>query len=197
MEQNFQTSFIPKKPVVKERSTTSEPISPLIVIALLILFTVALAAGSIYFFKKLTEKQLDDMKENLKLAQADFETEKIADLQVLDRRLKASAEILSGHVAVTPLFKALQELTLKTVRFTEFNYELGEDRGAPIKIITSGQAVGYRSIALQSDLFIKNKSFIDPVFSNLSLDKNGNVLFDLEFSVEPSFLNYKQALLDS
>ena len=61
----------------------------------------------------------------------------------------------------------------------------------------SGQAIGYRSIALQSDLFTtrdEGKNFIDPVFSNLTLDAKGNVLFDLEFSVDPSFVDYKQML---
>jgi hypothetical protein len=56
-------------------------------------------------------------------------------------------------------------------------------------------AVGYRSMALQSDLFAQNKTFINPIFSNLTLDQSGDVLFDLDFSVDPSFLNYKQMLL--
>ena len=66
-----------------------------------------------------------------------------------------------------------------------------------VKVIIkmSGVAVGYRSIALQSDLFTRNKNLIDPVFSNLTLDNTGNVLFDLEFSVDPSFVDYKQMLL--
>jgi hypothetical protein len=58
----------------------------------------------------------------------------------------------------------------------------------------SGQAIGYRSIALQADLFTKNKNLIDPVFSNLSLNEKGNVIFDLEFYVDPNFINYKQTL---
>ena len=56
----------------------------------------------------------------------------------------------------------------------------------------SGAAVGYRSIALQADLFSQNKNIIDPSFSNLSLDEKGNVLFDLEFGVDSSFVNYQQ-----
>ena len=47
----------------------------------------------------------------------------------------------------------------------------------------------------QSDLFTQSKYFIDPVFSNLSLDNSGNVIFDLEFTVDPSFVNYKNMLL--
>ena len=57
------------------------------------------------------------------------------------------------------------------------------------------QATGYRALALQSDLFDQDKYFINPIFSNLTLDSSGNVLFDLDFSVPYSFVNYKQALL--
>jgi hypothetical protein len=58
----------------------------------------------------------------------------------------------------------------------------------------SGVAMGYRAIALQSDLFAENKNLIDPVFSNLTLDSDANVLFDLDFSVDSNFVNYKQTL---
>lgn len=194
MEQNFQTSFIPKKPIVPERTEASRPIGPFTIIALFVLFTVLLATGGLFFYKQLTAKNIDSMKRNLELAQNRFESGKIAELKVLDKRLGAANEILANHIAVTPIFQMLERATLKTVRFTDFSYELGEERSLPVAVKMSGQAVGYRSIALQSDLFAKNKNFIDPVFSNLTLDKTGNVLFDLEFSVDPAFLNYKQTL---
>jgi len=194
MEQDFQTSFIPKKPIVPERAVATKPVGSLLVVALLILFTVLIAAGGLYFYKGLTQKKKESMEKNLLVAQARFEPARIAELQVLDKRLRAGAEILANHIAVTPIFEALQALTLKTVRFTNFSFELGEDRSIPIRVAMSGMAVGYRSIALQSDLLAKNKSFLEPIFSNLTLDKSGNVLFDLEFSVDPSFLNYQRTL---
>ena len=135
------------------------------------------------------------MENTLNLAKNRFEPAKIAELQVLDKRLRASSEILSKHIVTTPIFEMLEKLTMKTVRYTKFSYELGTEKNISVKIKMSGQAIGYRSIALQSDLFTKNKNLIDPVFSNLTLDNNGRVLFDLEFSVDPSFVNYKQALL--
>src|SRR3989344_4694145 len=147
MEQDFQTSFIPKKPIVPERAVATKPVGSLLVVALLILFTVLIAAGGLYFYKGLTQKKKESMEKNLLVAQARFEPARIAELQVLDKRLRAGAEILANHIAVTPIFEALQALTLKTV-----------------------------------------------LFSNLTLDKSGNVLFDLEFSVDPSFLNYQRTL---
>lgn len=195
MEQNFQTSFIPKKPMLEERAVASRPIGLLVIVSIFILFAVLLASGGLYFYKGILTKNIAKMENDLNLAKNRFEPSKINQLQVLDKRLEASNTILSKHVAVSPVFQALQTLTMKTVRYTKFSYSLGTEKDPKIMVKMSGQAVGYRSIALQSDLFKKNKYLIDPVFSNLSLDEKGNVLFDLEFSVDPNFIDYKQMLL--
>jgi hypothetical protein len=194
MEQNFQTSFIPKKPIIEERAVATQPIGFLLVISIFILFTVLLASGGLYFYKYTTEKNIAQMESDLNIAKNRFEPSKIIQLQTLDRRLKDSSDILSKHVAVSPIFKILQDLTMKSVRYTKFSYSIGEDKAAKLSVKMSGQAIGYRSIALQSDLFTQNKQIIDPVFSNLTLDSTGNVIFDLEFTVDPALVNYKQVL---
>jgi len=203
MEPNFQTSFIPKKPMIEKRATPARSIGFFTIISLCILFTVLLASGALYFYKGVLTKKITEMENTLNIAKNRFEPAKIAELQLLDKRLQASSEILSRHVAVTPIFQALQTITMKTVRFTKFSYDLADTQDATrgvknkqmVNVKMSGQAIGYRSIALQSDLFAKNKNLINPIFSNLSLDDKGNVLFDLEFSVDPSFVDYKQDIL--
>jgi len=197
MEQNFQTSFIPKKPMIEKRAIVSRSVGFSVVISMLVLFTVLLATVALYFYKGILTKNLAQMENNLNLAQNRFEPSKITELQVLDKRLRASSEILSKHIAITPIFQTLTDLTMKTVRYTKFGYSFGDENNTPnarVIVKMSGQAIGYRSIALQSDLFTQNKNLIDPVFSNLTLDNSGNVLFDLEFSVDPNFVDYKQML---
>ena len=202
MEQNFQTSFIPKKPMIEKRAVTARSVGIFTIIAIFVLFTVLLASGALYFYKGVLTKNITEMQLDLNLAQKDFEPSKITELKLLDKRLKASSEILSKHVTVTPIFQALADVTMKTVRYTKFSYEAGAGTdaittgtGTKILVKMNGLAVGYRSVALQSDLFAENKNLIDPIFSNLSLDDKGNVLFDLEFSVDPSFVDYKQMIL--
>ena len=196
MEQNFQTSFIPKKPMVAERAASAQSIGIFSIISIFILFTVALSTGGLYFYKGVLAKSITQKETDLALAKNRFEPAKITELQVLDKRLRASTEILGKHIAVTPIFEALSAVTMKTVRYTKFSYELGSEKNAvKVDIKMNGLAVGYRSIALQSDLFTQNKNLVDPVFSNLTLDDKGNVLFDLQFSVDPSFVNYKQKIL--
>jgi hypothetical protein len=194
MEQNFQTSFIPKKPIIKERASAPVPVSIFLIISLFILFTVLIVTGGLYFYKGITEKSIVKMENDLNLASNRFEPAVISKFQVLDRRLSASNKILSNHISVTPIFKLLEGITMKTVRFTKFSYNMGTDKDPRIEVKMSGVAMGYRAIALQSDLFAGEKNLIDPVFSNLTLDPDANVLFDLDFSVDKNFVNYKQTL---
>lgn len=192
MEQDFQTSFIPKKPMIVNQGADARPVSFLTIISIFLFFSMLLATGALYFYKGVMAKNLVQMESDLNLAKNRFEPSKIAQLQVLDKRLKASEDILGGHIAVSPIFSALEDITMQTVRYTKFSYTL--DAQKKVMVNMSGLAVGYRSIALQSDLFAKKAELIDPVFSNLSLDDNGNVLFDLDFSVDPVFVDYQQVL---
>lgn len=194
MEPNFQTSFIPKKPMIEERVVQSNPIGFFAIISFFVFFTVLLASGGLYFYKISLEKKLVAMDQALVLAKNRFEPAKITQLQLLDERLDASSELLSKHVSVSPIFKALQAITMKTIRYTKFSYDLNTEKDTKVSVKMSGVAVGYRSVALQSDLFTANKYFIDPAFSNLSLDDKGNVIFDLEFLVDPKFVDYRESI---
>ncbi len=192
MEQQFQTSFIPKKPLVTEQKTSGVSSNIFSIIGVVIFITSLVAAGGAYGYKVYAEKKVLSQAQSLESARAEFEPKLISDLQQVERRLKASYDILSNHISVSPIFSALQEATIKTVRYTKFSYSLNPEAGAEKVIVKlSGQATNYTSIALQSDLLAKNKYIKNIVFSNLSLDEKGNVLFDLTFSVDPSFVSYR------
>jgi len=191
MDQNFQTSFIPKKPMIEQTIVAKRPIGLLLIISISIFLTIILVSVGVYFYKDFLTKSVIKMESDLNLAKNRFEPSKISQLKTLDKRLRSGNEILSKHIVISPIFEALQILTMKTLRYTKFSYDL---TGNKITVKMSGQAIGYRSIALQADLFKKNKNLIDPSFSNLSLDDKGNVLFDLIFSVDPSFVDHKQVL---
>ncbi len=195
MDQNFQTSFIPKKPIVEERSSPSRPIGFLTIISIFVFFTMALSVGGVYFYKSILAKQITELGNSLNLAKNRFEPQQITRLQQVDKRLTAANEILSRHIAISPVFQIIGQVTEKGVRYTKFSYtapESGDANSVTVKM--SGQALNYRTIAMQADLFSKNKNIIDPVFSNLSLDDKGSVLFDLTFSIDRKLVDYKQVL---
>jgi hypothetical protein len=192
MDQNFQTSFIPKRPIVEEKAVSSKSVNLFTVASLFIFFAVALGAGGLYFYKGVLEKSKVKMESDLNLAKNRFEPATISRLKNSDQRLNAATEVLSKHIAISPIFQVLESLTMKNIRYTKFSYSLNNENMVEVKM--TGQAVGYRSVALQADLFSKNKNLVDPIFSNLTLDSKGNVLFDLTFSVDSTFVDYKQML---
>lgn len=184
--------------MVQERAPSTRSISIFSIIGVFILFTAVLVTSALFLYKGVLVKSIKDKEASLALARNDFEPDRIKELQILDKRLRASTEVLSHHIAVTPIFEALSAITMKTVRYTNFTYSLEDANNATsprINVKMNGLAVGYRSVALQSDLFStrdEGKNFLNPVFSNLTLDTSGNVLFNLEFSVDPDFVNYKK-----
>lgn len=193
MDNNFQTSFIPKKPLVEERVVREKSVNIFSFLATIIFFASLVAAGGVYFYKIVLTKDVAAMSEQLNLAKEAYDPKLITELQNLDKRINASEEILSNHIVLSPLFKSLQQVTLKSIRFTKFDYSISSENGGGILVKMVGQTSsqgGYNAIALQSDLLAKNKYIKDPVFSNLNLDEKGAVTFDLSFTVDRSFLSY-------
>ena len=85
MEKDFQTSFIPKKPMIEERAVSSRPIGLLSAVSVFILFVVGILSGGLYFYNNILKKNVAEMENNLSLAKNRFEPSKIVQLQLLDR----------------------------------------------------------------------------------------------------------------
>lgn len=205
MDQQFQTSFIPRKPSTTPsaptyvpRTNVSAPTPPSkttsIGLGILSLFTTIFFLGTIfsavgiYLYNITLTKNINSITEQLKIAQKSYQSSLITTLEQTDKRLKSANEVFSNHIIVSPIFYALQSLTLKSIAFNNFSYEFSDEGNVIVKL--SGRANNYESIALQSDTLSTNRFIKDPVFSNLNLDDDGKVLFDLEFVVDKVFVNF-------
>lgn len=190
-----KTEFIPKKPLAEERVehvARKRPVSIVSFLATIIFFASLIGAGGVYFYKVTLTKRVTEMGKQLELARGAFEPTLITDMQDLDKRINAARQILSSHITISPIFEALEDLTLKTIRFTDFTYSMSD--GGQITIEMSGKAIDYKSIAIQSDLFDGNKHIKNQIFSNLTLDERGNVSFDLTFTVDPALVLYGRSV---
>ena len=194
MDSNFQTSFIPKKPLAEERVVSSSPSkgTSLYSFAVTLIFFASLAsAAGMYFYKASIQKSIDSSNASLIAAKNAFEPSLITTLQTLDRRITDANLLLTNHVAVSPIFEALEVNTLKSVQFTKFSYLTPADPTAPITVNMSGMAKDYASIALQSDQLATNVNIHNSIFSNLALDPvTGDVSFDLTFTVDPDLVRF-------
>jgi hypothetical protein len=197
MDQQFQTSFIPKKPVTEARAPISRGgVSIFGLIATIAVVIAAILFGGSYFYRLSLVKQRDALTADIAAKTKTFDPNFLNEVTTLDRRIKAADIVLAGHTLVSPIFTKLEQLSLKTVQFTEFSLApAATATEGPVTIKMSGRAVNYAAIASESDALTgvhsnKVTYFINPIFSNLNLDDKARVSFDLTFSVDKALISY-------
>ncbi len=194
MAEQFQTSFIPKKSF-DDVGTPKAPKRSGILFALstILLILSLLSAGGVFAYGRFLESSITNKKGALQKARAAFEPELIRELSHLDMKFKTAEELLNSHIAVSGIFDLLEDTTLETVRFTDFSFGL-DPKG--IRLMMSGSARSFSSVALQSDEFGKNRFISEPVFSGFDLDERGNVTFSVSSLVDSAVVSYQGRVKD-
>lgn len=190
MENSFQTSFIPKKPITSSASN-KEPRSLFSIITIFLLIVSILIFAGLFVYKIYLTKQEGALSLSLSVTRDSFEKDTIDELELFDKRTQTAKEILNNHIVLSPVFALLGDITIPQVQYTSFEQQTN-DQGFLVNI--EGLAHDYRSIALQADMFnsIKGRSFKNVLFSNLIKDKNNNISFNLKFNIEPDLLSYEK-----
>jgi hypothetical protein len=165
-----------------------------------VLGTIGSFAG-VYLYEKQLVAQKAKLEQSLIKARDGIGTDFVADMKRLDLRIAGVKELIKNHIVVNPIFKALEESTLRSIQYRDFGYSIktdGVNKAQPQLIVDlTGVAKNYASIALQSDAFSTSKFIKNPVFSNLTVDdKNRTVNFKLTFNVDMADLSY-QTFVDS
>ncbi len=191
MENSFQTSFIPKKPITPTKAKSNKPKNLFLLIATLLVVIAGLSAGGLYFYKISLLKVKESRSDSLSIIRNNFEEQTIEELRSFSNRMETAKKIIKGHVVLSPLFSLLSEITIPHVQYNSFSHE-STDKALTVRL--EGVALDYRSIALQADMFNDPRSrfFKNVLFSNLKKDLEGNVKFNLEFDVESSLLSYEE-----
>lgn len=165
----------------------------LAILALLVFFASIGFATYVFFYKSHLIKTIADLDASLVLARKSFDPEFIALASRLDARLESARKLMNSHRAFSPLFDILEKRTLEDVRFKDFLFNVAEGREPTFSM--EGQAKSFNAVALQSDIFGAERSFTDPVFSNFSLDEEGNVIFNFQTTLDPKLLLYRETLI--
>ena len=196
MENSFQTSFIPKKPITEApvKATGGGSVNFFTVIAVFILIVAGGVSGGLYLYKNILVSQKASLSASLLKGRDNFEKDTIDELELFDKRASAAKDVLSSHLVLSPMFDLLGSLTIPSIQYTKFEHNT-TDSGFSVKI--TGVASDYKSIALQADVFngAKGRFFKNVVFSNLIKDKSGSVVFTCEFIVDPALLSYERNVL--
>lgn len=196
MEPKFQSSFIPKGPIagsnavapMQARRRERSLFGFVAVVIFALSFILALATFGYGFYLKYAIKNYEA---ELESGRAKLESETVKELIRINDRINSTQDLIGSHLLLSPLFKFLEASTIKSVRFTSFNY--GVTKGA-LELSMRGEARSYSALALQADLFNKGGILKNVVFSDLVLDEKGNVVFSFKAAVDPGALSYQKAV---
>jgi flagellar basal body-associated protein FliL len=196
MEQEFRTTFIPKKPIaptpVSSSGSSGKPVGIFFVIALIIFITTLAAAGGAYLYKSYLKGEVASLVSSLELVQKKIDSTFIKEATTMDKRLKNADTLLNQHTVVAPLFIALSQSTLPAVRYTKLDLSFDENKNMVAKL--SGESDGYRSIALQSQALSEKTSLKNIIFSNFVVTPKGRVSFDVSFTLPITDLSFEKFL---
>jgi hypothetical protein len=192
MEPKFQTSFIPKKPIGSVSGSGVNVIRStniFSVVTTVVFIVTLLTSGGLFFYKNLLTNQIKDADKNIISARDAFEPEKIQELVDANSRIISAKKLLENHIVVSKILILLESLTIKRMRFVEFNYA-NKDNNHNITI--SGEVQTYNALAQQQDIFLKNDFIKNPIFSNFNLGDNGYILVNFSAQIDPSLISYKK-----
>ncbi len=202
METKFQTSFIPKKPLMaQETARVHAPTSIFMVIGVFGAAAFMFVAKD--FLLKAQEKAKTDLADNEKR----FDLPLIEELKKANTKIDVATQLLRNHAAVSEAFRILSALTAEKVRFTSFELLAPDSNPIPnmpssgnYKIRMKGVADSFNTIAFQSDVFSRsqkygtNKIIKNPVLSDLVVTEGGAVAFFFSTELVPPDLSYAKTL---
>lgn len=187
-----QTSFIPKHSLdTQTRVQRADTVSIFTLLSTLVFFLAIIAGGGIFFWKYTLQNDVKAVEVALVKEKNDFDEREITELTKLDQRLMAASQLLDSRLYTSKIFQLLNANTIQTVRFAKFSVDpLLTDKNK-LKVLVSGQAKDYASVALQADVFSKlADSVLEYEFSNLTLDLSGNVLFDMNATIDKNTVSF-------
>ncbi|HEY4503880.1 MAG TPA: hypothetical protein VJJ28_02125 [Candidatus Paceibacterota bacterium] len=204
METNFQTSFIPKKPLIPQINVrTKSGASIFIILAVFIFIISVVGAGFTFVAKSILLKNQEQDKIDLADNEKRFNLALIEELKKANIKIDLAKELLKNHIVVSEVFNMIGGLTIDGVRFNSFDFsapDILNQAGKPFKINMKGVANNFSSVAFQSDVFGRsqkygtNKVIKNPVLSDLQVDANGNVGFNFSAEIVGTDILYEKIL---
>lgn len=196
MDTKFQTSFIPRKPLVPNSSAVPPQNSGsssgglLNLIGIVIFVASVASAIGIFAWNKIEmgniEKNKAALAENRKQFGSDIEF-----LKKFNTRINLAKRVVDNHTATSNVLKALEEVVVDNVRFKEFTFEMADNPSADTtRFEIDGEAKTFEALAFQSDTLLESTKIKNPVISDLKLNDKGLVEFKLIGTLPFSELRY-------
>jgi hypothetical protein len=180
MEQNFDTSFIPKRPIFKEEANIRRhaPISVVALVGFAVFFAALILTGLAFFVHKKESDIVQSLATQLASEKERFNPQAIEDLKATSVRLKHAKQIVDNHVAASPLLDLVQSFTNKSVYYENLNLAKEEKTGYTLRL--KGKAPSYGLLYAQVGTFRAETKLRTVEILNTQLDeRTGSVDFDV------------------
>ncbi len=211
MDKRNKISFIPQKPISRKIQGSIRPASLMIAVSFAVFFFTFAVYGGMFFYNFNLENAVEDKQQELKLVKDKLDPGDIMGrAQKLQKKVSNVSGILDSHIAPSIVFGLLEDITLQSISFNTFEFTNSDDTmgrgvgleeksdGTSFSINLKGVAPSYSSVAYQSDIIEKeikkNNRVENFIISNISLDNTGSILFDLDLSISPSLLVYRDSI---
>ncbi|MES2216733.1 MAG: hypothetical protein V4481_05585 [Patescibacteria group bacterium] len=201
METKFQTSFIPKKPLVPVGGATAphkhHSTSLFMTIGVFVFLASLVAAGAAYAWKGVLTSSQEKYKKDLADREQQFQVSRIEDLKRTNVRIDLASKLLSEHLAVSQIFDIVSRFTVSDVRFISLS--LGSSATNPadgLRIEMKGYGSNLAAVAFQSDVLGQleryglRKIVKNPILSDTTTDSNGTEAFGFSAVIDPSAMSY-------
>jgi hypothetical protein len=188
MASNFQSSFIPKDPMIESQVFKKKKTGFVGILAISLFITSIIISGGVYFYKIMLKSEIQSLESQLSDAEKNIDKKTISEMTLFAQKLQITKSILVKHQVVSNFLKELSSSTISSVQFTDFNY--GEIKNNVLMVSLKGKAANYASVALQENVLSQNKYFKSVEVSGLSLNDKGFVAFDFNIAVDPQISLY-------
>jgi hypothetical protein len=206
METKFQTSFIPRKPLMQGVAAPAKHhgTASLFMTLAIILFIASIVAGAgSYAWQQYLYSAQDTYKAQLVERQKQFNLDLIEQLKETNIQIDLAKQLIDNHIALSQIFDVISRLTVEPVRFMSLDVTAPAPNSSDpsIKINMHGYGANLSVVAFQSDVLGQLEQYglrrvvRNPILSDPSLDSSGStVSFGFSASIDPTALSYRNSL---
>jgi hypothetical protein len=194
MDPKFQTSFIPKSPVIsqqKQASVSMPAIDIFSTVSTVVFFLTLILLGGAFGYEFYLKNQIELVKAEVVKANESYQLQDAKNIIAANSRLMSIKRLVDRHIAMSEMFSLLQTLTLKKVAFSNFSYK---SIGGENEITMDTEAQTYNALAQQLAAFSENSYIKKPRFTDFALSENGNIKTKFTAVIDPSLVSYKKAV---
>lgn len=190
---NLNTSFIPKRSLAKTQVGYRRPHSLFLTASMIALLLSIGAYAGLFFYERSLQKVVSERESQLSTLSEGFDKSLVNQARELQGSLDVVKSLLAGHVAVSPIFTALEADLIQKSRLTTFNYTINKSDGG-LELMIDAEATGFAEAAALFDVLKQSPAFKSITLKDTLLTDTGHVLLKMDSVVDPTFVSYSNIL---